>query len=186
MPNLKILNVNYNFLDNLDALKGLKGLRKLTVIGNRLGGSGATGVVKGVKGLIGLEEVDLRYARQHFRDSKADESRMNPSTLGFYLPLLTSHSSTLPPTTPRQALTFGNITTATIVPLKPSNGPGTEWASLDASFRRALPDEWYSKRLVYRGLIMAACGKVRVLDGVRVEEGERRKAGRLLDAARRG
>ncbi len=61
MPNMKILNLNYNFLDNVDGLRGLSGLRKLTVVGNRLGGSGSTGVVKGLKGLIGLEEVDLRY-----------------------------------------------------------------------------------------------------------------------------
>jgi len=60
MPNIKILNINYNFLDNLDALSGLRGLRKLTVVGNRLGGSGSTGVVHGLKGMTTLEEVDLR------------------------------------------------------------------------------------------------------------------------------
>ena len=115
---------------------------------------------------------------------------MNPSTLGFYLPLLTSHSDPSPPSPLRaKPIPFGNVTTATIAPAlldQPSRAAGLEWASLDASFRRALPDEWYSKRLVYRGLIMAACPRVRVLDGVRVEEGERSKAGRLIDAARRG
>ena len=60
MPNLKILNLNYNFLINLDGLHGMRGLRKLTVVGNRLGGSGSTGVVKGLNSLVGLEEVDLR------------------------------------------------------------------------------------------------------------------------------
>ena len=60
MPNLKILNINYNFFDTLDGLRGLSGLRKLTAVGARLGGSGSTGVVKGLKGLVGLEEVDLR------------------------------------------------------------------------------------------------------------------------------
>ena len=111
---------------------------------------------------------------------------MNPSTLGYYLPLLASSLTTLPPSPPRPtAPAFGNVTTATIAPpLASSAVSKTDWPALDAAFRRALPDEWYSKRLVYRGLIMAACPKLRVLDGVRVEEGERRKAGRLLDAAR--
>ena len=63
MPNLKILNLNYNFLDNLDELKGLRGLRKLTVVGNRLGGSGTKAVVRGLTGLSGLEEIDLRWVR---------------------------------------------------------------------------------------------------------------------------
>jgi len=58
-----------------------------------------------------------------------------------------------------------------------------EWNILDAQFRRSLPDEWYSKRLVYRGLIMASCPALSMLDGVKVEEGERRKAGMLLAAA---
>ncbi len=112
---------------------------------------------------------------------------MNPSTLGFYLPLLTSHASPDPVSPIRaQPPAFGNITTATIAPpAPPTRAAALEWASLDASFRHALPDEWYSKRLVYRGLIMAACPKVRMLDGLRVEEGERRKARRLLDVARR-
>ena len=63
MPNLKFLNLNYNFLDNLDGLKGLRGLKKLTVVGNRLGGSGTKAVVRGLNGLGGLEEIDLRQVR---------------------------------------------------------------------------------------------------------------------------
>jgi len=115
---------------------------------------------------------------------------MNPSTLGFYLPLLTSHTTESSSPPPIKPIPFGNITMATIAAIPPTPTKGKEnvyeWASLDSSFRRALPDEWYSKRLVYRGLIMAACPKVRVLDGIRVVEGERKKAERLIDAARRG
>jgi hypothetical protein len=63
-----------------------------------------------------------------------------------------------------------------------STGTTPDWAELDAQFRRSLPDEWYSRRLVYRGLVMRACGDVGKLDGVEISEGERRKA---LDLMRR-
>ena len=57
------------------------------------------------------------------------------------------------------------------------------WAELDAQFRKSLPDEWYCRRLVYRGLVMRACGEVAKLDGVEIGEGERRKAKDLLERA---
>jgi hypothetical protein len=57
------------------------------------------------------------------------------------------------------------------------------WSELDAQFRRSLPDEWYSRRLVYRGLVMRACGEVVKLDGVEIGEGERRKAEDLMRRA---
>lgn len=60
LPNVKILNLNYNYFEHLDGLKGMKGLRKLTMVGARLGGSGAKGVVSGLRDHVELEEVDLR------------------------------------------------------------------------------------------------------------------------------
>ena len=57
------------------------------------------------------------------------------------------------------------------------------WSELDAQFRRSLPDEWYSRRLVYRGLVMRACGEVVKLDGVAIGEGERKKAEDLMRRA---
>lgn len=90
--------------------------------------------------------------------------RMNPATLSFYLPILLPRTKA----TPQQE--------GAVDP--------TNWPALDANFRRQLPDEWYSKRLVYRGLVMAACPELRVLDGLKVAEGERRKAGLLLEYAR--
>ena len=126
-------------------------------------------------------------------------SRMNPSTLGFYLPLILPSSVSSPPkhladTFQSHQNPLPNVTLATI---RPPDTPGpkshhrhlashpseVEWETLDAQFRKSLPDEWYSKRLVYRGLIMASCPALRVLDGVKVEEGERRKAASLLAAA---
>jgi hypothetical protein len=82
-------------------------------------------------------------------------NRMNPCTLGWYLPLLVKD-----------------------VP------EGTEskysWQEMDSKFRRDLPDEAYVGRLAYRGLIMRGCAGIRVLDGVEVSTKEREKAERLL------
>ena len=54
------------------------------------------------------------------------------------------------------------------------------WRELDAKFRRDLPDEAYIGRLAYRGLVMRACPRIAMLDGVEVERKERDKAERLL------
>lgn len=95
---------------------------------------------------------------------------MNPCTLGWYLPLLVRD-----------------------VPgaLQPSEGGGVSrpngggkdlgWKDLDSKFRRDLPDESYVGRLAYRGLVMRACPRVRMLDGIDVTEKERLKAGHLLE-----
>jgi hypothetical protein len=159
VPNLRILNVNYNFLPDLDGLDGLAFIRKLMAVGNRLGGGSKGGAVRGLKGLSSLEEVDLR---------------MNPSTLSFYLPILLPRTKGGSSSGSRdkdkdRAASDGVV---------PDN-----WPAMDAQFRRQLPDEWYSKRLVYRGLVMAACPELRLLDGIRVEQAEKRKAAMLLEYA---
>lgn len=59
--------------------------------------------------------------------------------------------------------------------------PTLAWHELDAKFRRDLPDEAYIGRLTYRGLIMRACPRVRMLDGVVVSRKEREKAEKLLE-----
>lgn len=87
---------------------------------------------------------------------------MNPCTLGWYLPLLVKD-----------------------VPgaLQPSERHGetvSGWLELDSKFRRDLPDEVYMGRLAYRGLIMQACPRIRLVDGIDVTEKERVKAERLL------
>jgi hypothetical protein len=99
---------------------------------------------------------------------------MNPCTLGWYLPLLVKD-----------------------VPgaLQPSEGNGDRvedheprvrkrtdlaWKELDSKFRRDLPDEAYLGRLAYRGLVMRACPKIRMLDGLDVSQKERVKALHLL------
>ena len=96
---------------------------------------------------------------------------MNPCTLGWYLPLLVRE--------PPHALQPSESAEGR----RGSAGGGREagWAELDAKFRRDLPDEAYVGRLAYRGLVMGACRRVGMLDGVAVSEKERRKAESLLE-----
>ncbi|WVQ85676.1 hypothetical protein IAT38_007842 [Cryptococcus sp. DSM 104549] len=171
MPSLKVLNLNYNYLTSLDGVKGLRGLRKLTLVGGRLGGGESEKegryVLVGLKGLVNLEELDLR---------------MNPSTLSYYFPLLLSPTSPATPALDPSTPTKSNQSTLT-TSAQPAAAPPKTWHTYDTRFRKNLPDEWYSKRLVYRGLVMQACPGIRRLDGISVEDGERRKAGELLRAA---
>lgn len=101
---------------------------------------------------------------------------MNPCTLGWYLPLLVKD---LP---------------GALQPSEGNGGGGGEdkrprgekgsteygWQELDSKFRRDLPDDVYVGRLAYRGLIMRACPRIGMLDGVEVSEKERTKADQLL------
>jgi len=151
VPNLRVLNLNYNFLEDARPLEGLTRLRKLTIIGSRF---------KATKSLIRL--------LQRMPEVEMLDFRMNPCTLGWYLPLLVKD-----------------------VPgaLQPSEGnargrgervAGHTWQELDSKFRRDLPNESYIGRLAYRGLIMRACPGIRMLDGVEISEKERVKAHDLL------
>jgi hypothetical protein len=128
---------------------------------------------------------------------------MNPCTLGWYLPLLVKDApGALQPSESRPG---GNGCRDASKPSDPDLGdrdePGTTtrgrnrgsprdgtsgvaptlaWHELDAKFRRDLPDEAYIGRLTYRGLLMRACPRVRMLDGVVVSRKEREKAEKLL------
>ncbi|KAJ7070034.1 hypothetical protein C8F01DRAFT_1246184 [Mycena amicta] len=134
VPNLRALNLNYNFLEDIAGLAGLSRLRKLSVVGARL--KATKDIIRVVRGLPSVEALDFR---------------MNPCTLGWYLPLIVDEKA-----------------------------DGAAWAELDGRFRRSLPDSVYIGRLAYRGLVMGACC-VRVLDGVGVTERERRKTREVLD-----
>ncbi|KAL7419517.1 Protein nud1 [Cryptotrichosporon argae] len=158
-PNLRVVNVNYNFFDSLDGLSGLTGLRKVMAVGMQVGNGG----LGGLDGLD-LEEIDLR---------------MNPATLSFYLPLVLPPRSSQGPST-----TDAHVDPADRTATGPDIDPNANWRRLDDAFRAQLPDEWYSRRLAYRGGVMERCARVRVLDGVQVSDGERDKAHRLLALVR--
>ncbi|KAK0201606.1 hypothetical protein DFS33DRAFT_1440853, partial [Desarmillaria ectypa] len=131
VPNVRIINLNYNQLKSIEPLRGLRRVKRLSVVGCRL--ETTRGIVRTLRGMEELEVVDCR---------------MNPCTLGWYAPLL--------------------------------KGTAEGWAELDAGFRRGLPDSSYVGRLAYRGLVMAGCVGVRVVDGVAVSAKEREKASGVL------
>ncbi|CAK5284332.1 unnamed protein product [Mycena citricolor] len=134
VPNVRALNLNYNFLEDVRGLEGLSRLRKLSVVGARL--KSTKEILRSIQGMSEIEALDFR---------------MNPCTLGWYLPLIVK-----------------------------SEMSAAEWAEMDGRFRRGLPDGIYVGRLAYRGLIMRACPGIRVLDGVAVTSRERSKTEGVL------
>lgn len=64
MPNIRALNLNYNFIETDEVARGLVGLkrlRKLTVVGNRM--AGTKGLVKMLSAMgQNVEMLDFRYA----------------------------------------------------------------------------------------------------------------------------
>ncbi|KAJ7926652.1 hypothetical protein B0H13DRAFT_2561704 [Mycena leptocephala] len=70
IPNLRALNLNYNFLEDIKGLAGISRLRKLSVVGARL--KDAKEIIRVVGGLVEMDTLDFR---------------MNPCTMGWYLPL---------------------------------------------------------------------------------------------------
>ena len=129
----------------------------------------------------------------------ADPNRMNPSTLGYYLPLFIP-PPTLDSTQGQGKLKAQSHPNKTGVVLGRPNGtlsgcrmsqsffrqPENEnWQEMDREFRRNLPDTWYGRRLLYRGVLMRGLGGLRKLDGINVVDGERRKAEALLSRAGR-
>ncbi|KAI5119366.1 hypothetical protein M0805_008521 [Coniferiporia weirii] len=228
MPNIRALNLNYNFLETDEIARGLAGLtrlRKLTIVGNRMTGTKALIKMLSAMGQ-NVEMLDFR---------------MNPCTLGWYLPLLVHdkddnallqpseppkgrHHSAFSSTHPSVQTSDSDVRGGNVAasgsdlkearqrgigsaPSSPTAGTGrmlesgsqkvsaskahltkgkeqgpshSHWEALDAQFRRGLPDKLYAGRLAYRGLVMRACPQIKILDGVRITEKERRKAEALL------
>ncbi|KAH7336799.1 hypothetical protein B0J17DRAFT_664890 [Rhizoctonia solani] len=147
VPNLRVLNLNYNFLSDARPLGGLMRLRKLTVIGSRL---------KATKPLL--------RSLQTMKELEMLDFRMNPFSLGWYLPLLVRDVP------------------GALQPSETNGKNGAPWSDLDVKFRRDLPDELYIGRLAYRGLVMRVCSQVRVMDGIEITQPERTKAQKLLQS----
>ncbi|KAI1412413.1 hypothetical protein F5Y13DRAFT_200060 [Hypoxylon sp. FL1857] len=70
MPNVRVLNLNMNAIDDITALRYIPRLKKLLVAGNRLADAGLVADV--LAGFPHLARLDLRD---------------NPATLGFYAPI---------------------------------------------------------------------------------------------------
>jgi Leucine-rich repeat (LRR) protein len=59
LPNLRVLNLNYNFLEDIRPLGGLRRLRKLTIIGSRL--KSTKPLIRLVAEMPDAEMLDFRY-----------------------------------------------------------------------------------------------------------------------------
>ncbi|GAA5874446.1 hypothetical protein JCM1840_000783 [Sporobolomyces johnsonii] len=169
VPNVRVLNLDYNFVDDLEPLRGLARLNKLSVVGNRLT---KTRPVVGVVGsLAELESVDLR---------------MNPFTLALYPPLGPT-SSTLVPSHHEHRILHPSSLPSPSPPPSPPRAPvptpstGSDYLALDTKFRRALPDAWYFKRKAYRAAVLEAVPGLAKLDGVDVGAKERKGVGKVLE-----
>ncbi|KAM0751427.1 hypothetical protein T439DRAFT_380394 [Meredithblackwellia eburnea MCA 4105] len=154
IPNVRVLNLNFNFLDDLKPLTGLARLKQLSVVGARLGKCRPVVEVLGSMGEI--ESVDFR---------------MNPLTLPFYAPLVLQQGSDLPPHSDYRILhpedDQESTNTNTDIPRS------RQWAAIDQKFRKALPDPFYLRRKTYRTVLMKACESLVELDGL--EMGRERK-----------
>lgn len=148
VPNVRTVNLNYNFLSDLSPLAGLARLQKLTVLGSRLKSCGRP-LVEVLQTLPELELLDLR---------------MNPSTLGFYPPLLVEDA------------TDDGVPHATYR-IVSSRAP---WSDVDTKFRKSLPNEYYLRRATYRAVLLHTCPRLRLLDGLLVSKADRVRMGKLL------
>ena len=58
-PNVRVLNLNYNFLEDVGPLEGLSRIKKLSIIGSRV--KGTKGLIRMVQRMGEIEMVDFRY-----------------------------------------------------------------------------------------------------------------------------
>lgn len=58
-PNLRVLNLNYNFINDVQPLEGLTRLKKLTLIGSRL--AGTKPLLRVLERMGDVEMLDVRY-----------------------------------------------------------------------------------------------------------------------------
>ena len=61
VPNVRVLNLNYNFLEDVGPLDGLNRMKKLSIIGSRV--KGTKGLIRMVQRVGEIEMVDFRYER---------------------------------------------------------------------------------------------------------------------------
>ena len=70
VPNVRVLNLNYNFLEEVGPLEGLKRVRKLSIIGSRV--KGTKGLIRMVQRMGEIEMVDFRYEIPFWGGGKGD------------------------------------------------------------------------------------------------------------------
>ncbi|WAQ81644.1 hypothetical protein PtA15_1A986 [Puccinia triticina] len=177
IPNIRTLNLNYNFLKDLSPLKNLRRLERLTIVGSRVKALDR-GLLSVLESLPELELLDLRQ---------------NPMCASFYPPLLlssTPSSAVANGSTERDGDTAPHLNQYQIV----NKDQEDDWHSMDDRFRKSLPNEFYLKRMTYRSIILQTCSnpqhqqegqqqahsKLKWLDGIKITELERKKLQKFL------
>ncbi|KPV72496.1 uncharacterized protein RHOBADRAFT_39560 [Rhodotorula graminis WP1] len=169
VPNVRVLNLDYNFIQDISPLSGLVRLTKLSLVGARIAKARPLAVVLAT--LTELESFDMR---------------MNPFTLAFYPPLVPPSGSLLPSHTEHRILHPDDLPTAlSASTLADPATHSSAWQALDVKFRRALPDAWYRRRAAYRAVVMQAAPTLERLDGVDCAKDRPRLARTVDKLARR-
>lgn len=173
IPNIRTLNLNYNFIKDLSPLMNLRRLERLSVVGSRIK-SVDRGLLAVLESLPELELLDLRQ---------------NPLCGSFYPPLLLKSTPSTSVVTGRDRQS--GLSSSAAAPhlnqyqIVIKDEEENEWQSIDDRFRKSLPNEFYLKRMTYRSLILKSCRRhdskgLKYLDGIKVQEAERKKVDRFL------
>jgi hypothetical protein len=70
VPNVRVLNLNYNFLEDVGPLEGLNRMKKLSIIGSRV--KGTKGLIRMVQRMGEIEMIDFRYETPFLERGKGD------------------------------------------------------------------------------------------------------------------
>lgn len=167
-PSLRILNLNFNSIQDLRPLLGMVGLQKLYLAGNRISRLRNTAAILKLAGSE-LEELDLRQ---------------NPLSLPFYSPALRSRSNRLEnqlvvhsargPTSPEASDLDINAQSkadeAQHLLLPAEN-------DFDKTCQERLDEPTKLRRQVYEMLVVTSCKSLKTLDGLEIDRKVFRKHG---------
>lgn len=148
-PNLRVVNANFNAINDLRPLREIPRLKKLLLAGNRLE-------------MRKERVVDVLTQMPHL---KTLDLRGNPLTLGFYHPLQLATQLTV------SAATDSYKTTET------ANESGSFELSAsdgdkDAKFSKRLDIQTRMRRRIYEVLIIGSCERLKNLDGLSISRSE--------------
>ncbi len=143
VPNVRVLNLNFNALSDIRPLLGIRRLKKLQLAGNRLSRLRRTTAI--LSRLLHLTKLDLRN---------------NPLTQGFY-----------PPITETRLIVHEDHHNAEPSLLEPFTLPNAD-KEVDHAFAGRLDQGTRLRRRVYEMLFASGCGRLRALDGLAFDTGD--------------
>lgn len=153
LPNLRVLNLNFNALRDLRPLLGIVRLQKLFIAGNRISRLRQTATI--LERLNDqLMEVDLRR---------------NPLTVGFYTPQEQFFKPEKRLVLQDRAHVDGSVEEAADVQAAKAYLLPHVDRETDAAARARLDKDTHLRRRVYEMMVVDACPVLRVLDGMEVD-----------------